>query len=322
MDVQGRNGDSPINPAPLGLLIKSYREDFALAQRLMASLDRFNVEHLPTWVVVPESDVELFRDFESQHVTVLPETVLGQYLVDSPVHGIRPGYINQEIIKLAFWELGLVENYFPIDSDAVMLRDFGFADLMWDSRTPYTVLVEDHDLKVDPDYYRDNWQGREQSLRRIQELVELEDRRILTCHGHQVLSSQVIESLKANFMNPRDWTYSDLLEEAPYEFSWYNFWLQKDLTIPIYLREPFMKVAHSPTQHLELALRGITPMDLARGYLGVIINSNFAKSWGGDVSAQETPAETIARYLTWSQLVKTATTKFRSSVSRRFSRHG
>ncbi len=44
--------------------------------------------------------------------------------MSEPVAGIRPGYINQEIVKLAFWELGLTENYFCVDSDAVFVRPF------------------------------------------------------------------------------------------------------------------------------------------------------------------------------------------------------
>jgi len=28
-------------------------------------------------------------------------------------------------------------------------------------------------------------------------------------------------------------------------------------------------------------IRGVTMEDIARGYLGVIVNSNFAKSWSG-----------------------------------------
>ncbi len=67
---------------------------------------------------------------------------------------------------------------------------------MFDETTPYTVLVEDNELKVEPRYYAEHWQGREAHLRRIQELVGLDDRRLLTCHGHQVFSSTVLASLK------------------------------------------------------------------------------------------------------------------------------
>ncbi len=47
---------------------------------------------------------------------------------------------------------------------------------MFDETTPYTVLVEDNELKVEPRYYEEHWKGREVNLRRIQELVGLDDR--------------------------------------------------------------------------------------------------------------------------------------------------
>ncbi len=94
--------------------------------------------------------------------------------------------------------------------------------------TPYTVLVEDNELKVEPRYYEQHWQGREAHLRRIQELVGLDDRRLLTCHGHQVvLGDESSRRSRTDFMEPRGWTYVDMLAEAPYEFTWYNMWLQK-----------------------------------------------------------------------------------------------
>jgi len=214
---------------------------------------------------------------------------------------------------LAFWELGLVENYLPIDSDAVVLRPFGKSDLMFNSDTPFTVLLEDNELKIDPKYFAENWQDRETSLREIQSFLNLEDQRILTCHGHQVLSSEVLRSFKEQILLPRGLEYRDILEIAPYEFSWYNFWLQKNQAIPIHIREPFIKVAHTPTQHLELALKGVTQAGLARGYVGVVINSNFTKSWSNGYF-QEHRAVTLARYLSWKILFSTMMQKFRNSI--------
>ena len=278
------------------MLLKSYGGDADLAKRLLASFEKFNHEGLSLYVVVPEADVPRFEELGGANVHVLPETAFGDYLVDHPVAGVRPGYINQEIVKLAFWELGLAENYFCVDSDAVFVRPFGRDDFMLDATTPYTVLVEDNELKVEPRYYAQHWQGREAHLRRIQELVDLDDRRILTCHGHQVMSSTVLRSLKSDFLQPKSWTYADMLAEAPYEFSWYNFWLQKTQIIPIAVREPLVKTFHHEGQHLEYALRGIGPDDIARGFVGVVVNSNYARSWA-DGDASEAPEETLARYV-------------------------
>jgi hypothetical protein len=259
-----------------GILLKSYDKDFDLAERLIASFNENNPESLHLFVVVPQQDVSLFEQLSSTTISVLSESLMSEYLVEHEVAGIRPGYINQEIVKLAFWELGLCENYFCVDSDAVFIRPLSRDDFMYDETTPYTVLVEDNELKSEPKYYEQHWKGREPQLRRIQELVGLKDRRILTCHGHQVFSSKALQSLKYDFMQPREWSYKHVLEASPYEFSWYNFWVQKSGIIPIMVREPLVKTVHNELQLLSLSLQGIQVEDLQRAYIGVVLNSNFS----------------------------------------------
>ena len=304
--------------APLesfGILVKSYRGDHDAAQRLLDSIRIHNVERLPVWVVVPEGDTDLFRPLTEGVGQVISEEALAEHLVSADVAGIRPGYINQEIVKLAFWELNLAANYLPVDSDAVFLRPFRAADFMPTSEIPYTVLTEDNDLHVDPDYFSTHWQGRERILRQIQREVGLEDQRLLTCHGHQVLSSTVLQSLKDEFLSPRKWTYAEMLERGPYEFSWYNFWLQKSKVIPIEIREPYFKVIHGAAQHEEMVIRGIDLRDVARGYLGIVINSNFARAWG-DLSHHTSRSDILSRYLTWQTLGAVAVAKVRNALLR------
>ena len=294
--------------ATFGILVKSFREDAPAAKRLFDSLRRFNSDDLPIWVVVPDADVSVFTNMTQGLCEVIPESALEEHLVSEPVAGIRPGYINQEIVKLAFWEMGIADNYLPVDSDAVFLRPFGINDFMFAQDVPYTVLLEDRELQMDPDYYASHWQGREAILRRIQQQVGLNDSRLLTCHGHQVLSSMVLRSLSEEYLKPRDWSYARMLEEGPYEFSWYNFWLQKSKIMPIEIREPYFKVIHSKEQHADLAIRGVTTSDIARGYLGVIVNSNFSDS-RGELSIESSRARVLATYLSWPTLVSTAFTK-------------
>jgi hypothetical protein len=308
--------------ASIGLLVKSYRGDLPYAERLIASLDRYNVTNVPTWVVVPEEDLPMFAQFANPHREVISQSVLGKHLVDGPIGDLRTGYANQEIVKLSFWELGLVDNYFTLDSDAIIVRDFDRNDFMFDDDTPFTILVEDNDLKVDRDYYNQYWQSREASLRIIQTEVGLNDPRILTCHGHQIMSGTVLRSLRDEFLNPRGWTYRDMLAVSPYEYSWYNFWLQAKQPIPIKIREPLIKVLHSAEQHVHYAMANVTLDDVARGYLGIVVNSNFARTWDMDVHAEEDPATTIARYLPWSTLLDSITVKTRSAIAGRLRRSG
>ena len=299
------------------MLLKSYSQDFAYAQRMVQSFHRHNVEDLPLFVVVPESDHARFNDLSADTVTVLSESVLSDHLVSEPVNGYRPGYINQEIVKLAFWELGYLDNYFCVDSEAVFLRDFGFSDFMADPTTPYTVLVEDKELQVEPRYYREHWIGREQKIRHIADLLDYSNPVLRTCHGHQVFSATVLESFVRDFLTPRGWTYCDALAESPYEFSWYNLWLQKTQVIPIHQREPFVKVFHNEDQHIEAISRGVTLDDIARGYLAVVINSNFSRDTGM-ISPHASKPEAIAPYLSYGELGSVTVNKIRDTLRRRF----
>ena len=301
------------------MLCKSYSGDFEYAQRMVKSFHQFNSDSIQLFLVVPETDLELFAPLSGDSVTLLSEQLVVGHLVDHEVHGMRPGYINQEIVKLSFWELGLAENYFCVDSDAEFIRPFGVSDFMFDSDTPYSVLVQDLELSVEPEYYNQYWVSREAELRSIAEIVGVDSRVVLTCHGHTVFSRAVLESFVNDFLAPRDWTYADALEFSPYEFTWYNMWLQKSGVIAIHPREPWIKVFHNKSQHMEYLLRGIELSDIARGYLGVVVNSNYSRGLGV-VNADSSQSDSIATYLSYPQLAATFVSKAKSTWSRKTNR--
>jgi hypothetical protein len=265
----------------LAILVVTYIKDLEYVERLVKSYKKYNVDRIPLYLVVPESDRKAFEKFADNDIELLIlESITNDLVHDRSVFGFRPGYVNQQIIKLAFWEKRLCENYFCMDSDGEFIRDFFVSDFMYDSDTPFTILVEDNELAVEPEYYRDYWRDREKLIRLIQKEVGLIDKRMLTCHGFAILSSRVLESLHDNYLLPNNLTYRDLLSKAPYEFSWYNMWLQKDRTIPIEFREHIVKYFHHKNHHLEYLQRGITLQDIARGYIGIVVNSNFSGKYG------------------------------------------
>ncbi|NQV73664.1 hypothetical protein HQ496_11120, partial [bacterium] len=195
--------DSSDEVNSLAFLLKSYSGDFGFARRLVESFNAFNSESIRLFCVIPDGDQDLFSALSGNNVTVLSEKNLSPYFTQESVHGLRSGYINQEIVKLSFWELGLCSNYFCVDSDAVFVRPFGVSDFMFNSQTPYTILVEDNELQVEPSYFANHWQGRQEAIRRIMREVDLDDPVMRTCHGHQVFSAAVLQSFKEDFLNPR-----------------------------------------------------------------------------------------------------------------------
>lgn len=290
---------------PLAFMLKTYGADLPYAVRLVKSFQRFNVENLPMYVVVPDDEMVNFRVLEGPNVRLISEVLLSHHFTEQPVRDIAPGYVNQEIVKLSFWELGLCRNYLCMDSDAVFIRDFGRADFMVDERLPYTFLTEDFDLRVEPEYFEAYWRQREPMLHDIQNAVGLVTPRLLTCHQHAVFSCAVLESLMASFMRPNAYAYLDLIRISPYEFSWYNMWLQKDQTIPIVMREPIFKTFHSANQLLEHVLRGAAEQDLARGFVGVVVNSGFGRT-DGVLSLDDPRYRVLGRYVSPGELLRAA----------------
>jgi len=306
--------------APLALMLRSYGPDAAYADRLVQSFRRFNSEGLHLFCVVPGTDVPLFAHLAGDDVTVMDDGQLAPMFVHEEIHGLRPGYINQEIVKLAFWETGLADNYFCVDSEAVFLRPFGFSDFMATDSVPYTVLVEDRDLAVEPRYHREHWTTRQESIRRIHDEVGVADPILRTCHGHQIMSSEALRLLQEEFLAPRGWTYADALRFEPLEFTWYNMWLQKSHVIPIYAREPLVKVFHHEGQHMEYMLRGIELSDVARGYLALVVNSNFARALADGTEMQTSidvdKPSGLAPYLSYTEVARLLRSKLASSWRR------
>lgn len=289
----------------IGILVKSYADDLGYTKRLASSLQRHNVDRLPVYFVVPKEEVPMFTEVVGGVGDVLSEAVLAEHLVTAPTAGFSAGYINQEIVKLSFWELGLVDNYFCVDSDAEFIRDFTAADFMANASTPFTLLTEDADLQVERDYFSHTWITRARSLERIREAIGYQGVWPLTVHGHAIFSSTVLASFRNEFLAPRGWTYVDALKLSPYEPSWYNAWLLHRKPIEIIRRDPLVKTFHTPTQHLEYILRGVTQQDVARGFLAVVVNSNFSRG-EGVVPLVESPTQALASYVRAGDLIRAA----------------
>ena len=285
-----------------GILLKSYGPDLPYAERFMASYERYATEPIPVFAVVPDEDVAAFTAMMAGRGEVLPESLWAHHLVTERIHGNSPGYINQEIIKLTFFEQGLVTNYLCADSEAVFLRPFSTSDFMADESTPFTFATEDSELTVDPEYEAMYGTNRRAFLLRLREFLNLPPEPMLTCHNMAVFSLEVLESLR-RFLVQQGMTYADALEISPYEFSWYNFWLERDETIPRILREPIFHMVHMEHQHLEFALKGITEADLSRGYVGVVVNSGFSRRFG-IIDFDEPLSTALASYVTLPDLSK------------------
>jgi hypothetical protein len=132
----------------------------------------------------------------------------------------------------------------------------------------------DKDLNIE-EFYREFGVFRSGLIKKIFESVGNTDRRMLTCHGMTVMNGSVLENFKLKFMKTKKLSYSNLIEIAPYEYTWYNAWLQKCNIIKIVGVEPFFKTYHMRIEYTLSRLRNISQKDLSRKYVGIILNSNW-----------------------------------------------
>jgi hypothetical protein len=295
-------------PHSIAILIKTYANDYDHLENLLKSIVRFNKDHIPVFILVPEDEKDFFQSLNAEGITVITDSKIPALMATTEINGIRSGYINQEIVKLGFHRLNYAENYFCVDSDGEFLRDFSIRDFISVEGIPYTVLIEDNELKLDPEYYERYWISRAESHSKILDFLGMDKENVwLNCHGFQILSAPVLRRFDNELLKARKMDYLDLLKISPYEFAWYNYFLQS-LNESIRIREPLFKIVHTENQLSLARLSGLTYEDISRGYLGVVIQSNFLGR-AREVSLDEHLLVTYSRFLDYRGIFRTLALK-------------
>lgn len=259
-------------------LLKSYSNDILYVDKLIESFTKFNNDSIKLYIVIPKEDKYLFKEYKNKNNVKLlcEEEILNKYLVSSGSNNLSPGYINQQIIKLSFWETKLSKSYLCLDSDFVFIRDFFYSDFLNKNRDSYLFLDHEHDLNIDSIYYEWYQRSRLIKLKIISERFDLKLDDLLNVHSCQIFDSLVLKNFKDEFLNNQNLSYSDLLSISPYEFSWYNFWVQKNQLNKILIKPSKIKMFHMDYQYLYSYM--ISDLkDLKRSYLGIILNSNWSR---------------------------------------------
>mgnify|MGYP006270410937 CR=1 FL=1 len=260
----------------IAIFIKSYAPDFKNLFRLLKSIEQFNQDLIPIYVCVPDADITQAMSFDlGAEVSLVPESFFEADFPTSKIHGRSLGYLKQQIIKLAVYQLGVARHYIMLDSDAIIIKPFSKPDFINQFGIGYTVLVEDLDQFASP-WYRGYADRRRRDIANIASRVGFSGTHLRTCHGNVTFSTTVLESFE-KWRNDQGLTPSDLMEIGPYEFSWYNFFVQThhpNLVDPI---EPFIRYVHVKNEFRSWRYQGITIEDLQRSYLGVCLNSNWTR---------------------------------------------
>lgn len=256
-------------------LVKTYSGDLDRVLVLLESVAQHNRDAIDVVVCVPFNEIDLFSGkLEKFDIELISDESVCSELFDEKTIGFAPGYLNQQIIKLAFWELGTYEFYLCLDSDCCFIRDFYLHDFFYDSQTPYANLYEWEPHFLDHEYRR--WVSTyKNNLEIIGAELGLNMSKIITCCGCAIFSRTILTSFKSDFLEPNHYSYKTILKKCPFEFSWYNLWLIKSNLQQVVPVGGFFKVFHYKKQYNEARRKAVTKEYLAQMYVGVVLNSNW-----------------------------------------------
>jgi hypothetical protein len=250
---------------------------------MVESVAKHNVERLPFFLSVPRHDLDLFRSSMPTDVVEIfcEEDILAcnsQQNIEQ-VYALRGG-LQQQIIKSEFWRLNLCENYLVLDSDCVFIRDFGTADFLVDSTTPYSIVHEGRDLLQTTARFGPN-RVREEFLQDRRPIMQALGRDAITYdfgYAPFLWSRRVWNDLAEQYLAPQGKVLMDAILQCQSEFTWYGESLLKFRSIAIWPREQLFRHYHYEHQYWLDQSLGITTDILAKDYLGVVYQSNW-ETW-------------------------------------------
>jgi hypothetical protein len=267
---------------PFVLYCKSYSTDLKRVVRLARSIHQHNVEHIPFYVSVPQTELALFRE----HLSGLQvELLADEDILNASRPGVAqqvarmPGYLAQQVIKSEFWRMGVCNAYLCLDSDAFFIRPIRVADFIAPDGAPYTMLDEAHDLLEDALQHKrqrviDAF-VREADL--VQQLFGRNGRRYSFGPFPLVWDRAVWLSLDERYLQPRGMTLADAITQAPIESRWYGEALLAWQAVPLRPCQALFKVYHYAWQFDRDRRQGINNEQLAPLYCGVIHQSAWER---------------------------------------------
>ena len=305
----------------LSLFLKTYSKDFPRAKKLLESIIQHNTERIPLWIACPKKDLSEFKTLETETwINCIIEEDFPVRLATQTMNGIRAGYLNQEVLKLGFAELNLSQHYFCLDSDGLFLQDFGKKDFLTSKGIPKIVLVEDKDLQIDNIYYNRYWVSRDVQLKKIAKLMMVDDDEMIlkTCHNFQLFTNEYIQKFKVEILKGNQWDYLDCILYSPYEFSWYNYFVQSR-KMPYIQVEPYFKMVHSFEEFISMKISGSDSDSISRAYMGVVVNSNFQQTTK-ILEIDQRLENVLAEYLSIKSVIWLMVIKFRNIIRNRLFR--
>jgi hypothetical protein len=285
------------------LYCKTYEGDAQRLARLADSIRRFNADRIRFYVSAPSKDRALFRKILGGDFDLLDdeEIIAANSRAVTSRYASMDGRITQQIVKSEFWRLVPCRAYLCIDSDGKFLRPFRCSDFIDNDGIPFTVIHENKELlqmafrkgkhKVVRDFERES--------ERMKVRFGRTGPNYLFGPAPFLWSAAVWRDLDEKYLQPRDMTFWDAIDEDACEWRWYAEAQLAFNSIPMRPREPYFRVYHYDWQWQEMRRRGETEETIARDYLGVVYQSNWEFEMDAGSKVRPVGSRLVRRLKRW-----------------------
>jgi len=249
----------------LVLFCKTFIRDLNKIKTLKNSIDKFNTDKIPFFVVCPENEIEIFKkqlitgkeEYELRFFT--DEEVIGKELI---IKYKDRGWVGQQFAKLLFYKKNVCNFYVILDSDLYFIQNFGINDFMYDDNTPYISITEE----------------RKEEYVKIQEYLKRKGKAYGFVRLGQVFSSKLLCDMEENLLLKNNLTFEDLLEISPFEMQWYGEYYMLKRPFKLYPCSKLFKYFWSDEAYKKATREGLTVEDFIKeGCLGILMQTYWVK---------------------------------------------
>ncbi|MDD2839595.1 MAG: DUF6492 family protein [Rickettsiales bacterium] len=260
------------------IFCKSHRKDINRFKVLKETIDNFNEDKIPFYVVCPRVDKELFLSLKNGK-----EGYEYQVITDEEVLGIdknhKQNWYSQQIVKLSFYKTNIAEHFLIIDSDCYFLRNFKKSDFMANENTPYINLDFGNINFITLLFVKEEKIEKDSEGRFVNDTdsffgLKTKNAGILIPF---VASSKVLKEMDIYLAKEKNMTFDDLIKSYPFEMMWYKSYLLKFKPISYEFSHPTFFHVHLQTQYKIYQYLGFTEKILSRNYIGIVLNNGWTK---------------------------------------------
>ena len=254
----------------LAMMCKTYRKNLPQLKILKASIDKYNVDNIPFYIVAPAKDIALLNEC----IVNGTESYVVKFFAEEQFLGsdsLGDGWRDQQIVKLRFYKANVCKFYLMLDSDSYFLRNFYVSDFMYDANTPYLVCHEGKDARL----INNKCSGGKHDISVMEDRVRAffgrKGRHYSFLTTPIVFSNAVCQELDEKY-NARE-----LIRLCYCEASWHGEYLLTHKTVNFVPCEPFFKAMVYESQYRLYKRLKISINDIKRLYLGIVMQDKHVK---------------------------------------------